>query len=336
MEENPPQAMPPPFRPHPWLPSGHLQTLASSFWTGRLRPEQATQHLIGLPDGDALVLHEDSPPGWQAGQPVVLMLHGLGGCHRSPYLVRLAERFNQEGIRTFRLDLRGVGAGIAHARGSYHAGRSEDLGAAIEFLTALCPAAPLGVAGFSLGANIVLKYLGERDSQKPRSLQAAVAVNPPVDLELCVQTIRRGWNRFYDKYFLRLLLRTLETRRKCRPDLLDVEWTQAPRSLYEFDDRFTAPVNGFASANEYYACSSAGPLLEYIAVPTLLLTAADDPLVPVSCIESFALSQHVQLEVTRSGGHLGYFAASESIHWMDQRLSEFWKEQFPNRPAVVG
>src|SRR5690606_10912885 len=174
------------FRPHPLLKSGHAQTLAANYLHGapRTRTAQA-DHQVELDDGDQIVLHDDCPASWRKGDPAALLLHGLAGCHRSPYLVRAARKLNDRGVRTFRMDYRNCGAGFGLATRSYHAGQSGDVRAALWFIARLCPGSPLGVAGYSMGGNVALKTLGEDPGALPDVLCRAAVVNPPIDLAVC-------------------------------------------------------------------------------------------------------------------------------------------------------
>src|SRR6516225_8797426 len=130
------------FRPYPLFPTGHLQTLAGIYLPQRTREETARQHRVPLPDGDQIILHDDCPAKWEAGDRTALMIHGLTGCHSSNYMQRIAARLNDRGVRTFRLDLRGCGAGLGLARLPYHSGRSDDAASALRKISALCPGSP--------------------------------------------------------------------------------------------------------------------------------------------------------------------------------------------------
>ncbi|MGL5098033.1 MAG: YheT family hydrolase, partial [Planctomycetia bacterium] len=213
----------PDFHPPRWLRGGHAQTLWPFLRRGVARDldhaarVHAAERIVALPDGDAIVLHDESPAGWRHGDPIALLMHGLCGCNRSPYLVRIAAKLRARGVRSFRMDLRGCGAGLMLARGPYHSGRSEDLAAAVDALGVLCPDSPLGVAGFSLGGNIILKYLGETPERVPSTLRAAAAVNPPADLWACIRNLARPGNRLYDRYFVKKLWDSLERRRRLVP-----------------------------------------------------------------------------------------------------------------------
>lgn len=316
----------PPFEPHPLLWNGHLQTLGALLFARSRSRGSGRQHWVALEDGDQIVLHDDRPRGWHAGDRTALLIHGLAGCHQSAYMERIATKLNQRGVRTFRMDLRGCGAGARLARYPYHSGRSEDAGAALAYIARVCPDSPTTLVGFSLGGNIALKLLGELGGEGMGNLDNAIAVSPPADLAACVAAIRRPANRLYEQQFVALLVRLVRQRRGLVPDAPTVEFTRWPRSLPEFDDVFTGPVCGFGTAENYYRRCSSAPLVSRIRIPTVILAARDDPMVPAEVLEGLRLSSSVRLRLTRHGGHLGYVGrrrADGDRRWMDWRVVDW-------------
>jgi uncharacterized protein len=263
---------------------------------------------------------------WRTGDPVALLLHGLGGCHRSGYMQRCSARLRARGVRVFRMDLRGCGAGFALARHPIHAGRSEDAAAALTYVMEQCPDSPIHLVGFSMGANLVLKLAGELGDQRPANLASVMAASPPIDLVECSRNMQRGWNHFYDRRFVRGLIQHIRRRSKLVPDALSRPLEPVPRRLVDFDNAFTAPLSGYSSAEEYYQRASSGPLLPHIAVPTLIVTAANDPIIPVKPFEVASYSPTTQLVITPCGGHLGFVAASgidPDLRWLDWRVVDW-------------
>jgi predicted alpha/beta-fold hydrolase len=174
-----------------------------------------------------------------------------------------------------------------------------------------------------LGGNIALKLLGELGDRPPPTLDRAVAVSPPVDLLACVQAISRGANRWYDRYFVTSLLRRIDERRKLLPEMAMVQFARRPRTLYEFDDCFTAPLCGFGAAERYYHECSSLHGLPHIRVPTLILASRDDPMIPCGPFETKRMSSAVRVELTDHGGHLGFIARrgpDPDRRWMDWRI----------------
>lgn len=314
------------FRPHPLFPTGHLQTLAGLLLPHGRATEQARQHAVVLGDGDQVILHDDCPPAWQAGDRTALLIHGLAGCHTSPYMQRIARKLNLRGVRTFRMDLRGCGAGVGLARMPYHSGRSEDARAALGKIAELCPDSPTTLIGFSLGGNITLKLLGESAGNLPPHLDRAVAVCPPVDLLKCVKSLARGVNRLYDRHFVGLLRQQLGTQQCLIPDAPQLDARYQPRGVFDFDEMFTAPVCGFGTALNYYRLCSSAQFVPEIQVPTLILAAADDPLVPRQMFADLRLSDEVTLNLAPAGGHLGFIGrrnGDPDRRWMDWRVVEW-------------
>jgi len=315
----------PEFKPHPLLRGGHMQTLAGNYLPGRHFPYQAAQHHVPLPDGDTIVLHDDQPDSWKTGDRVVLMMHGLAGCHQSPYMIRIAGKLNDVGARVFRMDHRDCGAGAGLAKKIYNAGRSDDALAALHKVIRLAPDSPVAIVGFSLSGNIVLKLLGEDPAALPQELDRAMAVNPPIDLTRSVKVLDEPLGRLYDKKFLQLLYQHINARKARFPDE-PIAFERKPRKLFEFDDQFTAPMSGYEGAADYYARCSSKQFIPSIQIPTFIVTAADDPLVPVDQFQIVDLPSEVHLHIAPSGGHLGFLSGSHQDadrRWLDWRVVDW-------------
>jgi len=292
----------PPFQPLPFFSGPHAQTILGSLWPYRACPK-GERIVVTLADGDALLLHENTPAAWQPGAAVALLVHGLTGSAQSGHLQRLARRLLSAGVRTYRIDLRGAGEAVTLARRTYHAGRSDDLHAALATIRQRCPGSPVGVVGISLGGNIALKCAAEQGA-----MQALAVLNPPIDLERCSQRFQRPENRFYERRFVRDLLLNVQQRRAAFPDL--PHYPLHPRmSLRSFDDHYTAPVNGFRDAAEYYARCSSAPLLGQIDIPTLLITSRDDPFVDPIPFEEIPKREPLTVWIVPRGGHVGFVDA---------------------------
>lgn len=315
-----------PFRQHPLLRGGHVQTLAGVFLPGVRHPYRARQHRVQLADGDQIVLHDDCPAEWRTGDRTALLIHGLAGCHQSPYMQRIAAKFVERGVRTFRMDLRGCGAGFGLARLPYHGGRSEDAAAALAAIAEVCPGSPTTVIGFSLGGNITLKLLGELGEARCGGLDSAVAVCPPVDLQAAVERMALPLNRAYDRHFVRLLLRQMRERQRVLPDAPAPVFARPPRRLFDFDDQYTAPVCGFGSAANYYRLASSAQFASAIRQPTLVIASRDDPLAPWRPLAQLSGLPFIQLEITERGGHLGFIGrpgVDPDRRWLDWRIVEW-------------
>lgn len=317
----------PEFQPARGLGSPHSQTLWATLFPGRLRLQGTMERRLRLDDGDLLVMHDDNPPTWQRGDHVVLMLHGLGGSHQSGYMLRLASRMTSQGVRTFRLDHRGCGAGANLARYPYHAGRTDDIASAIRLIERLCPGSPISVVGFSISGNMLLRYLGEHPESLPFSLFRAVAVCPPIDLHHCASRLNASLSgQRYDWYFTRRLISHIADTPQWRDDLPLASVRRPPRRLYDFDELYTAPASGFASADDYYTQASSKNVIGRIRVHTTILASQDDPVVCSEPLMNLRLPPNVTLCMTRQGGHLGFFGRSgvdPDRRWMDWRLIDW-------------
>lgn len=310
----------PPFRPLPWARSPHVQTIAATF--GLARPPPASIEIVDLPDGDRVALEISTPPAWSSQGPTVLLIHGLCGCSRSPYMVRLARGLWDAGLLCVRMNLRGCGPGFGLARRIYHSGRSGDALSVIEALRRHSPESPVSLVGFSLGGNIALKLAGELGEAGRGMLSQVMAVSPPVDLRACAEKLSGPGGRIYERMFVRLLRKNVAERHAFFPNM---SVPRLPRKLrlLDFDNVYTAPECGFRDAFDYYEQSSSGPLLQRICVPTRILVSKDDPLIDAQAFSRFDLSTSIRIHATDRGGHLGFLGRSSSGHgsrWMDSVL----------------
>lgn len=312
------------FRPLPLLGNPHVQTVLGTFLRGPVRSYLAHERQIPLEDGDRLVVHDCIPDCWQNGKPIALLVHGLGGSHRSPYLRRLTAALVPRGLRVVRMDLRGCGRGLPLARRPYHAGCSSDVRAVAHVIHAESPASDLFVAGFSLGGNIVLKLAGEAHEHPVPGLKRVVAVAPPIDLERCADLIAQRRNRLYERFFVRELMQLARTRQRLFPDLPAVRFPRS-LSLRLFDDLYTAPRSGFRDAADYYQHAASLPLIPKIETATLILAARDDPFIAAEPFERLSLPGHIEMRMVPHGGHLGFLGwdGAGGIRWAEQRIVEW-------------
>jgi predicted alpha/beta-fold hydrolase len=320
----------PPFQPHPWLRGGHSQTIVGRYLGGSRLRLIGSPREIALPDGDRLVIRESVPTGWEPPRPTALLVHGLAGSADASYLVRVGHRLFNLGIRVVRVNLRGAGEGFGLARGIYHAGRSDDLRAVVNDLEAKNPGSPVALVGFSLGANLVLKLAAEASAAPLRGLDCVLAANPPIDLAGCARLMLRSENRFYDWNFVRWLRWTVIQLHNRFPDLGPPR-LEGVKTLYDFDDRYTAPRNGFGSADVYYERCSLMNALAQIQVPGLIIHAMDDPFVSHEPLREAQRPAHLEVELVTNGGHLGYLSRHPwygDRRWLDARLTVWLKSRW--------
>lgn len=304
-----------------------MQTLASLRRT-RIDVPVDQRHVVELPDGDALVLHES---GEDRTGRVVVLFHGLSGCHAAPYMVRMTVRFLKLGWKVYRVDMRGCGAARDHARQISHAGRSEDVGAALDYIAGRHPAANLAAIGVSLGGNQLLRFAGRvgagRDRRTPGfdQLKRLAAVAPPIDLTRCSDNMQRASRRLYNYFFIRNLLRGAPPGVRENEFFRQATRQRRPRTLLELDDSLTAPISGFAGALDYYRQCGAADVVAANPIATLVLAAKDDPIVPVECFARDDWPATTRVLISPTGGHAGFLARGGRF-WMDECLID-WTNQ---------
>ncbi|MCA9140571.1 MAG: alpha/beta fold hydrolase, partial [Planctomycetales bacterium] len=263
--------------------------------------------------------------GHSQGGRVVVLFHGLSGCHGSPYMVRLAARFSRMGWTVYRVDMRGCGAARDLARGLSHAGRSDDVQAAIDFVARRESESRLAAVGVSLGGNQLLRFVGRVGAgldARPDwfgRLSRIGVVAPPIDLVRCSRNMERLSRRIYNYYFIRALFDQIPPGVRNREQFQRIASIGRPKTLLELDDRVTAPLSGFKGAVEYYRQCGAVHVVHANSVPTLVLAAKDDPIVPVDCFTAADWPTQTRLVITRTGGHAGFIARGRT-HWMDDCL----------------
>ncbi len=322
------------FRPARWLPGGHLQTLFSPLL--RRRPQLPRQRQrLALSDGDFLDLDWYGPESTTG--PCIILLHGLTGSAESPYILGQQQALAARGWRSVAVNWRGCSGEPNQRARSYHSGASDDLAEVVSHLRQQLPQHDLAAVGYSLGGNVLLKYLGECGADCP--LQAAAAVSVPFRLDQCADRIGEGFSRVYQARFLRDLLAYVANKRRlfahhslsAEQARLDALGTlEGMDSLWDFDDRVTAPLHGFASAADYYQRCSSRFFLAGIQVPTLIVQALNDPFVyPHSVPELAELSASTRMELHPRGGHVGFIEGPpwQPGYYLERRLPEWLAQQ---------
>jgi uncharacterized protein len=292
------------FTPPWWLRNRHLQTILPNVPLRGLLPLALRNEVLELPDGDFLRL------AWlDADGPVVLVLHGLEGSIRSPYARSMMRALHGAGMRAVLMSFRGCGGVPNRLARSYHAGETADVAYVVAQIRARFPGIPVAALGYSLGGNVLLKYLGERGSDA--GLATAVAVSVPFDLTEASAAMSIGLARLYRALLLGRLKDSVKRKFSVRPPPFDLAHGLAASDFETFDDRVTAPLHGFANASDYYRKSSSRAFLKRIVVPTLILHAADDPFMTRAAIpRADELSDAVTLELSAHGGHVGFLAGA--------------------------
>jgi predicted alpha/beta-fold hydrolase len=268
--------------------------------------------------GDALVATLNRPSNPVATpRPLVMLIHGLTGCENSTYMRASASHLLDRGHPVLRLNLRGAGPSRERCRFQYHAGRTEDLRTVIGRMDGRTAANGIVIVGYSLGANMLLKYLGEQGRRAP--ILGAVSVSAPIDLKATQLCFMQRRNRRYHDHILARMKAGISSADLEPADLDSIS------NVYEFDDRLVAPRNGFAGADDYYTRCSAKSFLAGIRVPTLIIHARNDPWIPVDPYLAFDWPANPRLTplLPRSGGHVGFHGLGSRVPWHDRCIGMF-------------
>ena len=263
--------------------------------------------------------------------PIVILFHGLAGSYKSPYIQGAVNELSQNGFNTVLMHFRGcTGNDNKHAR-SYHSGDTAD---ALEFICSVkseFQESKVYAVGYSLGANMLLKLLAELQEQ--RLLEKVVAVSPPMQLDICSDKMNSGLSRYYQHRLLRDLKIALD-KKYDKHDMYSLiqlkrQDIKTLKTFWDFDGAYTAPIHGFASAQEYYTKSSSRQYLKHIQTPTLIIHSIDDPFMTKEIIPTKEeLSESITLELSKKGGHVGFIGGTilKPEYWLEKRIANFFTE----------
>jgi len=317
------------FKPAWWLNHAHLQTLYPALLRHTPSLPLVRERLI-TPDNDFI----DIDYCGTGTQPLVILLHGLTGSSQSSYIKGLQSVLLQQGFRSAALNFRGCSGEYNRLARCYHSGETEDIHFLYQTLRLREPTTPIAVVGFSLGGNVLLKWLGEQGEQL--SLFAAVAVSVPLVLSTCATKLDNGFSKLYRANLLRELKHYVSAKQQHLEHLGATEEANKIKQLgdlsiidsfWQYDDRVVAPLHGFANVHDYYQRSSSRQFLKTITIPTLVIQAHDDPFMTADVLpHADELSATVQLEITQSGGHVGFVAGKnplQPVYWLEQRILAF-------------
>lgn len=313
------------FVASPWLRNRHVMTIFGS--VARVpRRLPVWRERFELPDGDFLDV--DRLAGPRAESPLVVVCHGLEGSSEAGYVRGLLAEAAARGLAGAAMNFRGCSGELNRLPRLYHSGETSDLAWLVERLAAEVPGRPILLAGYSLGGNVVAKYLGERGAEVPEAVRAAAVVSVPFDLALCARALDGpGVPAFvYRERFLRRLRRKAIAKAARFPELIDVRRVRAARTLHAFDEAVTAPLHGFESALDYWARSSSGPYLGGVRRPLHILAAEDDPFIPPQALprETARANAFITLETFREGGHVAFVQGPpwRPSFWAERRIAE--------------
>jgi uncharacterized protein len=317
----------PEFVPVPRLAGSHRMTLYA--WARARRFPQLPAPVARYFDvaADARVLAHCHWQPEPRRHVTLVLLHGLEGSSDAHYMRGMADKAWSQGFNVVRLNQRNCGGTEHLSRGLYHSGLTDDPRAVIEELRDRDGLTAFAVAGYSLGGNLAIKLAGEAGAGDLPVLQAVAAVSPVIELEACMQAIERRANRIYEWNFCRNLQGRLRRKAKIFPDVFDLEGLWRVWSIRTFDDRYTAPHHGFDGASDYYHRASAMRVIDRVARPALIISAADDPFVPPEIFRAPPVvgNPHITTLITDHGGHCAFVAEPNGYdgYWAERTVVEF-------------
>ena len=327
------------FRPAWWLRNRHAQTVWRRL-VGRDRVPSYRRERWNTPDGDFVDLDWVESGASDSQAPLMLVLHGLEGSSRAKYVVGLLNHAAGRGWDGVAMNFRSCGGELNRRPRFYHSGETEDLDFVMSGLVARHPGRPLALVGYSLGGNVLLKWLGERGEKVPDQVLAAVAVSVPFDLGVAAHRVDHGFGRVYGRVFLKTLKVKALAKATRFPGLVDPRLVRSLTSFAQFDEHVTAPIHGFAGARDYWTQSSSVPWLPAIRRPTLLISACDDPFLPSAYLprDAVARSSCLTAEFSERGGHVGFVEGAwpgAASYWIDRRATAFLAERMADHAQPV-
>jgi predicted alpha/beta-fold hydrolase len=320
------------FVPRRGLRNGHVMTLYAWGRPRRFdRLPPAAERLFAVAPQTRVLAHCHWQPQ-RAAAPVLLALHGLEGSSQAHYMRGLANKAWAAGFHVVLLNQRNCGGTEHLGPGLYHSGLTEDAAYVLRELAETDGVRDAVVAGYSLGGNLALKLAGNYGDAAPSSLRAVCAVSPVMDLARCVDALERPQNVVYQWNFVRGLKGRMRRKEQLHPGRFPLEPLARIRSVREFDEAYTAPHFGFRDASDYYHRASALRVVDRIRVPTLIITAEDDPFVPVAPFRDplVAGNAQIRLMITRHGGHCGFIADpvdGDDGYWAERQVVRFAAER---------
>lgn len=314
------------FVPRRGLRGGHLQTLASFFLPRRITLPPAEARLIEVEPGVRVLCHCH----WQQERETaltVIIVHGLEGSSESQYMLGIAAKGMAGGMNVVRMNQRNCGGTEALSPTLYHSGRSRDVAAVAQNLMDQDRISRFALAGFSMGGNLVLKLAGEWGETGPPQFRAVATVCPSMNLAASADALHLPSNRLYEYHFMWKLRGRLRAKARLFPQVFDTSRLRGLTSLRDFDDKITAYYCGFEGAADYYQRSAAANVVDRIAVPTLILHAANDPFIRIlpETRQKILSNPNVTFVETEDGGHCSFIAEPDGDdgRWAERQLVDF-------------
>jgi predicted alpha/beta-fold hydrolase len=319
-----------PFIPRRGLANAHLQTIVGNFLPRRTQIFHAIAETVEVDpaDGSRILCHcQWQPEPVRSARLALVLVHGLEGSSDSRYIRGIAARAFAAGCNVIRMNMRNCGATDHLTTTLYHSGRSADVAAVVDHFTRRHALERVALVGYSMGGNLVLKLAGEWGARPP--LFAVAAVCPAMDLALSADALHAPSNRLYERHFLRNLMRRFHRKAGLFPAIYTVAGLGPIRSIREFDQKIVAPHCGFRDADDYYFRAAAARVVDRIAVPTLILFAADDPFIRLAPETRAAIlaNPSIRLVETVHGGHCAFLCSSpgDEIHWAEATIVRYFQ-----------
>ena len=311
------------YRPSRWLPGPHAQTIWASRFRSTPSPDTKREQ-VELDDDDFLNLY------WltQGNGPIVIIVHGLEGDSSSNNVKAMFDVVRKNGWNGVLLLNRNCGGFSNRLQRTYHAGETSDLDFVVNLVKKRFPDVPLMLYGYSLGGNTMLKWLGEKGDHA--GISAAAAVSIPFDLASSTAILDKGFSKIYQKHFVDLMREAAKRKFRDLAPLFNPGDLNKIKTLWEFDEKVTAPLHGFVNADQYYSESSCKQFLKNICVPTLIMNSLDDPFLERNTFPGpKEVSDMVELEFLQNGGHAAFITGSiwKYFSWIETRIPEFFKKQ---------
>lgn len=313
------------YTPPLFCKSPHIQSIYPVFFRS-IRRIPYVRERIETPDDDFLDL-DCSPVG---SRNLVLAVHGVEGSSHSRYMHGILNAFNRCGWDGIAMNLRGCSGEVNRLARFYHAGATEDLHYVLEYILRKACYDAIVLVGFSMGGNLILKYLGEQGESLAPQICKAAAVSTPCDLASSASKLAKPANFIYMNRFINAFHRKVRAKKKVMPGKIDDREFYKIRTFKDYDDRYTAPQNGFKNAEDYWAKASAKPVLLHIPIPTLIINAQDDPMLDRASfpIEEARQNPNLFLEMPKYGGHTGFIQCNDiGEYWHETRITKFVWEQ---------
>jgi predicted alpha/beta-fold hydrolase len=300
--------------------------LASFFLPRRITLPTAEKRLIEVEPGVQVLCHCHWQPD-RKNALTVIIVHGLEGSSESQYMLGIAAKGTAVGMNVVRMNQRNCGGTDALSPTLYHSGRSQDIAAVARNLIHEDGISRFALVGFSMGGNLVLKLAGEWGREAPPQLRAVAAVCPSMNLAASADALHLTGNRLYEYYFMWQLRRRLKVKARLFPQVFDTSRMRGVTSLRDFDDKVTAHYCGFEGASDYYERSAAANIVDRIAVPTLILHAANDPFIRIlpETRRKILSNPNITFVETEDGGHCSFLAEADGDdgRWAERQVVEF-------------